>query len=76
MNKYKTISQLVIVAGVVCVLLYDAWAFYMGGQEATISSIIVNEWIYKYPAFVFLSGFLCGHLFFPMSKYKAKGQGE
>ena len=73
MNKYQSYSKLVTIFSVIGILLYDAWAFYMGGQEATISHIIVTDWIYNYPAFVFLSGFMCGHLFFPMSRNKYEG---
>ena len=73
MNKYQNYSKLVVVFSVLGILLYDAFAFYAGGQEATISHVIVTDWIYNYPAAVFLTGFMCGHLFFPMSRKNEKG---
>lgn len=75
MNKYRGYSQIAIVVTIVGVLLFDAWVFVMGGQDATISSVIITDWAYNYPAFTFLAGFVCGHLWWPLSKKKHEGIG-
>jgi len=56
----------------VCVVVigaYDVYAILVGGKEASISWTLV-EWSYDYPSIPFLSGFLCGHLFWRMKDPK------
>lgn len=74
-SKFRALSQWVIVLSLLAVFIYDAYAFYRGGQESTISSVIITDWIYNYPYAVFLFGTLCGHLFWPLSKRKFEGRG-
>lgn len=75
MNKYRGYSQVFIVLVIVGIFAFDAWVFVMGGQDATISSVIITEWAYDYPAFTFGIGFIMGHLFWPLSKKKHEGIG-
>lgn len=76
MNKWKSITQLVIyliVVMVVAVLVYDAVAISQGGTEASISSAIITA-SYQMPFMVFCVGFfnglLAGHLFWRMKPNK------
>ena len=73
MNKYKTWSQIFIVVAIISIFAFDAFVFLRGGQEATISSVIITEWTKDYPAFTFFVGFIMGHLFWPLSTNKFKG---
>ena len=66
----KMITQYFIALSILVILGYDVFAYIQGGSEATVSSIIINEWSRDYPAFTFLMGFTMGHLFWPMSKNK------
>ena len=76
MNKYRTYSQYFIALAIVGIFAFDVFVFIKGGQEATISSIIITDWAYNYPAFVFGIGFIMGHLFWPLSKKKYAPGGE
>lgn len=75
MNKYRTYSQIFIVLAIVGIFAFDTYVFVMGGQEATISSVIITDWAYNYPAFSFGIGFIMGHLFWSLSKKKNEGIG-
>ena len=68
--KVKEITGWFIILIFLLIVGYDVYAYIAGGQEATISSLISQEWIYQYPAFTFAMGFVMGHLFWPMSKHK------
>lgn len=65
----KKITILVCVFTIVALLFYDVYAIATGGTEASISSVIIN-FSYKMPFFTFLSGVLCGHLFWRMKPNK------
>lgn len=71
--KIREITQYAIALIILGIFAYDAWAFIQGGQDATISSVIITDWAYNYPAFTFLIGFIMGHLFWPLSKKKFEG---
>lgn len=66
----RTITQYFIFVAIVVILGYDVYAYIKGGQEATISSVIITDWIYNYPAFTFACGFFAGHLFWPLARKK------
>jgi hypothetical protein len=61
----KSFTGIFISGLLLATLAYDVYAFLAGGTEATISWTIF-EYSYKYPAGVFLIGFVCGHLFWQM----------
>lgn len=61
----KKITYIFIAAVFVLIAVYDIIAIMKGGTEASISSIIIT-WSYKFPLFPFLSGVVCGHLFWRM----------
>lgn len=64
MNWIKT-TWMVMGFSFVILVTYDVVAMVYGGKEASISWQII-EYSYESPAFVFSSGFLCGHLFWRM----------
>lgn len=63
--KIKTITMIFSIVTLIIVLAYDGYAVFVGGTEASISSLIIN-FSYKMPMFTFLCGFTCGHLFWKM----------
>lgn len=60
------VTQIVVLAVVVLVLAYDLYAYLKGGQAATVSWVIWTA-SKDTPVIPFLSGVLCGHLFWRMS---------
>lgn len=73
MNKYRGYAKIFIVVVIAFIFAFDVWLFVQGGQDATVSSVIITDWAYNYPAFVFGIGFIMGHLFWPLSRNKYKG---
>jgi len=71
-NRFRAMSQYFIVIAILIIFAFDAYVYLRGGQDATISSIIITDWAYNYPAFTFGIGFVMGHLFWPLSKKKYK----
>jgi len=76
MNKWKGITRkvmFVILALIVIVLIYDAYAISKGGTEASISSAVIVM-TYNMPfathSFVFCCGVLYGHLLWRMKPNK------
>lgn len=65
----KKTTSMVIVATIAGLILYDVFAIIQGGTEASISSVII-AFSYKMPMATFLSGFVCGHLFWRMRTNK------
>jgi hypothetical protein len=63
----KKLTQILLIALVIILIIYDIWAWNVGGTEATISWV-TWEWATKYPAVPFGVGFVCGHLFWQMKK--------
>jgi len=61
----KKITKIFILVIGVAIGVYDVYAIGQGGTEASISQTIYI-WAYKYPAFTFFMGFICGHLFWQM----------
>jgi len=56
---------------IIGLIIYDVIAFIMGGQEATISFLIVTDWSRNYPMFTFSMGVVMGHFFWNL---KPKGR--
>lgn len=65
--KNKTI--IILAVTITSLLIYDVFAIFKGGTEASISSVIIT-FAYKMPIFTFLSGIVCGHLFWRMKTNK------
>lgn len=61
LDKVKQYTVIFIIAVIVAIAMYDVFAIYQGGTEASISNILI-QWSYKYPAFTFLLGYTMGHL--------------
>lgn len=69
MQNWKKYTVIFIVLLFVGVAVYDVLAIINGGTEASISSTMIM-WSYRFPAFPFLIGFVCGHLFWRMKENK------
>jgi hypothetical protein len=53
----------VILLVVLCILgLYDLYIFIVGGMGSTISRVMLEVGI-RYPAVIFVCGFIAGHIF-------------
>ena len=65
--KPRELTGYVIIGILVLIFVYDFYAYVVGGQDATISSVIITDWALNYPAFTFGIGFIMGHLFWPLS---------
>lgn len=74
--KIRELTGYVIVGFIVAIFIYDGYAYIQGGQDATISSVIITDWALNYPAFTFAMGFIMGHLFWPLSKKKGIPDGR
>lgn len=62
MDKLRGYTKIFIYLVIIVIAVYDMWVFYEGGTQVTVSQTLL-EWSYKYPAFTFAMGFICGHLF-------------
>lgn len=62
-------TQIFVAFMIVAIAVYDVYAIMKGGTEASISHLMI-VWAYKYPAFPFTMGFVCGHLFWRMPETK------
>lgn len=69
--KPRTFTIYFTIAAVIVIFAVDGYMMMMHGQESTISDVIINV-AYEQPSIVFLSGFVCGHLFWRMKKKKDK----
>lgn len=61
----KKITMIFTITFIVVALIYDAVVIYLGGTEASISSLTIIM-AHKHPLIPFLCGVLCGHLFWRM----------
>lgn len=75
-NQYRTIAKYFSIITVIGIFAFDGFLFYKGGQDATISSVFITEWIYDYPALTFGLGYIFGHLTWPLSKKKYTPGGK
>jgi hypothetical protein len=69
MNIKKT-TKIATISLIGLILIYDIYAYVKGGQEATISYLIITDWSKNYSAFTFGIGFVMGHLFWPLAERK------
>lgn len=60
------ITVAVILAVVLALVLYDVWALYRFGVDATISAITLRAAM-AHPVVALAVGVVCGHLFWPQS---------
>lgn len=67
----KKITVIFIAITLIAIIGYDVWAIIAGGKEASISWTMI-KWSYEFPMFSFLTGFVCGHLFWRMPDPKSK----
>jgi hypothetical protein len=67
LEEVQNITLWVVISVVCVVLAYDVWALAKGGVKASISYMIIMDWTRRYPALSFAVGFICGHLFWPLS---------
>jgi len=65
----KKMTLFFIIACIFVIIIYDVYAIYIGGTEASISSTII-VWSYNMPLVPFAAGVLCGHLFWRMRENK------
>ena len=63
--NWKQMTVIFIGIVFVAITVWDVLAISHGGTEASISSTFIM-WSYKFPAFTFLFGFVCGHLMWRM----------
>lgn len=61
----RKITGIFIVVMVLVIAAYDIWVIAEHGKAASISWVII-EWAHAHPSIPFLSGYLCGHLFWRM----------
>lgn len=62
MKLRKTTAYFTI--GIVLAILgYDVFAYVNGGQDATISSMVITDWAVNHPLFTGFLGFVMGHFF-------------
>ena len=66
------VTKIFIVSLIIIIILFDVYAFNVGGREATMSKII-DQWAHEYPAFTFAMGFINGHLFYQFSRKAIDG---
>lgn len=67
--NWKRITAIFVGVSLVVILGYDLLAIMQGGNEATISHLVITL-SYQYPPIPFLVGFVMGHLFWRMSETK------
>lgn len=65
----KKLTIWIIILTIVILIGYDVYVVLVHGTEASISSVIITA-SYDLPIIPFVSGFLCGHLFWRMKANK------
>jgi len=73
--KIQKYTYMFIGIMIVSITIYDVYAIFVGGTQATISWAMI-DWAYKYPLFPFIMGLLSGHLFWRMPGYDKKLKGK
>lgn len=62
LNNARLLLVLVFLVSIMCILLFDVWAWAVHGQKATASTLI-HDWGREWPLLPFLVGMVIGHLF-------------
>ena len=57
-----TVTWYLVVGTCVSWIIWDVFAYWRWGNPGT-ESVLIDQTMRKWPAAVFLAGFLCGHLF-------------
>ncbi len=65
----KNLAAIFIISIIVLIAVFDVYLIVGGGTEASISYTMI-KWSYEYPAFTFLFGFTCGHVFWKIREVK------
>lgn len=65
----KKVTVFFIFIIIFVIVSYDVWVVTKGGSGVSISYIIQNA-SYSAPLIPFITGMLCGHFFWPVSKGK------
>lgn len=65
----KSLTGKILAVLLLALLVYDVIAIQVGGTESSVSSVIIT-FAYNMPIFTFLSGVICGHLFWRMRTNK------
>jgi hypothetical protein len=69
--RWQVATKYFILISVGLIIVYDLFALFYGGVEATISHEILN-YSKEMPAIAFAAGFLCGHLFWGQDQQENK----
>jgi hypothetical protein len=67
------LTKIIILCVVAGLIVYDCFAYWRGGVDATISRVILS-WSRWCVWIVFAAGILCGHLFFAQDPGKDSPQ--
>ena len=70
-----TVTLMVLLLTLICLLGYDLFAVYRFGYEGTIS-LVVFTMAKAYPIIPFLAGIIVGHLFFPIEGTNVSSSGK
>ena len=70
-----TVTLMVLLLTLICLLGYDLFAVYRFGYEGTIS-LVVFTMAKAYPIIPFLAGIIVGHLFFPIEGTNVSNSGK
>ena len=66
MSAYRSITKWLIIVTVVVWIAWDVVAYLAGGVDSTIS-VVILLWSREAPIIPFLTGVVCGHLFWPIT---------
>ncbi len=61
-----TLTRMIITAAIIILGIYDLFAVFWGGVDATISRVMKDAGIQN-PFVIFVVGYICGHIFGFMS---------
>lgn len=73
--SWQSFTALVVAAVVVGLIVYDLVAYAIGGNDATLSRVLLSRGAGFALWFVFGLGMLVGHLFLPQRVRDEKGKG-
>ena len=65
----KMMTGIFVAVSVFLWIFYDIYIIFSAGKDASISQVLI-EYAYNYPSFPFLTGFICGHIFWKMPDTK------
>jgi len=68
----RRLTQIIIIAATMLVIVYDVIAVSAWGVDATVSRVTLS-WAKSNPILPFAVGVVCGHLFWPQPKLNDAG---